>query len=292
MSRERIGCGKPLKTVMPLQCTLSACNATVKMSEGVGYERPRMRATFQAIYDYGLSCGNAKQKRYWLRMAAEEGHVQAMYLLSQQCDADERRRWLRMAAEEGHVPAMCELALACSDLKEKRRWLEEAARNGWQAAMMELAEICDCEGHISHGSRMHVVETTRTEAACVLDGEREEGFALQAARVLGIQGFHATHDPGSRGDFLQALHQLGAEPKIHRLPTRLAMHVHVSCSQEHWTEIFGEPECVEEVVVPWGKHALHRWKHFCSDGPITCIGHLFERSPGVCWVVVVRIALL
>ena len=47
MSRERIGCGKPLKTVMPLQCTLSACNATVKMSEGVGYERPLMRATFQ-----------------------------------------------------------------------------------------------------------------------------------------------------------------------------------------------------------------------------------------------------
>jgi len=46
-----------------------------------------------------------------------------------------------MAAEEGHVPAMYELGLACSDLNEKRRWLEEAARNGWQAAMMELAEI-------------------------------------------------------------------------------------------------------------------------------------------------------
>ena len=38
------------------------------------------------MYDYGLSCGNPKQKKHWLRMAAEEGHVQAMYLLSQECD--------------------------------------------------------------------------------------------------------------------------------------------------------------------------------------------------------------
>jgi TPR repeat protein len=75
-------------------------------------------------------------------MAAEEGHVQAMYLLSSACDDPaERRRWLRMAAEEGHIQAMHELGLACGDPNEKRRWLEEAARNGWQAAMLELAEM-------------------------------------------------------------------------------------------------------------------------------------------------------
>jgi TPR repeat protein len=65
-----------------------------------------------------------------------------MFLLSRECDDPaERRRWLRMAAEEGHVQAMHEMGLACSDPNEKRRWLEEAARNGWQAAMLELAEM-------------------------------------------------------------------------------------------------------------------------------------------------------
>jgi hypothetical protein len=65
-----------------------------------------------------------------------------MYLLSQEYDdPSERRRWLRMAAEEGHVPAMYEPGLACSDPKEKRRRLEESTRNGSQPAMLELAEM-------------------------------------------------------------------------------------------------------------------------------------------------------
>jgi hypothetical protein len=46
-----------------------------------------------------------------------------------------------MAAEEGHVVAMYVLGLACGDPKEKRRWLAEAARNGSQPAMLELAEL-------------------------------------------------------------------------------------------------------------------------------------------------------
>jgi len=46
-----------------------------------------------------------------------------------------------MAAEEGHVPAMYEPGLACSDPKEKRRRLEESTRNGSQPAMLELAEM-------------------------------------------------------------------------------------------------------------------------------------------------------
>jgi hypothetical protein len=68
--------------------------------------------------------------------------------------------------------------------------------------------------------------------------------------------------------------------------------VHVSCSRAHWTEVFGEPECTEEVGSPAAKDSLYLWKHFCTDGPITCIGHLFVRWPGVSWVVVVRISLL
>lgn len=95
-----------------------------------------------AMYDYGLCCNDPKLKLHWLRMAAEEGHVQAMYLLGQECrDLSERRRWLQIAAEEGHVPAMYEFSLLCSNLHERRRWLAEAARNGLQAAVLELAEM-------------------------------------------------------------------------------------------------------------------------------------------------------
>jgi TPR repeat protein len=46
-----------------------------------------------------------------------------------------------MAAEAGHVPAMYELGLSGNGPDEKRRWLEEAARKGCQAAMLELSEL-------------------------------------------------------------------------------------------------------------------------------------------------------
>ena len=63
-----------------------------------------------------------------------------MYRLGCDCKAPaERKHWLRMAAEEGHVPAMRTSAFS-ADVHEKRRWLAEAARNGWQAAILELAE--------------------------------------------------------------------------------------------------------------------------------------------------------
>jgi len=141
-----------------------------------------------------------------------------------------------------------------------------------------------------------MAEITCGEGVCLLDEDYEGSFAFRAALVLGVQGFHVAHDPGSRGDFLQALQLLGAEPKIHGLQssrnTRRMMRVHVTCSRDDWTEIFGEPECIEEISIPTSKHVLYRWKHFCSDGSVTCIGHLFEQSPGVSWVVVMRVMVL
>ena len=131
------------------------------------------------------------------------------------------------------------------------------------------------------------------EGACVLDEDYEGSFAYRAAFVSGIQGFHVAHDPGSRADFIQALQQLGAEPKICRLQSSRnilrMVRVHVSCSRDNWTEIFGEPECIEQISVPSSTHVLYRWKHICSDGSITCVGHLFEKSPGIHWVVVMRV---
>ncbi len=141
-----------------------------------------------------------------------------------------------------------------------------------------------------------MAEMTFGEGICLLDEDYEGSFAFRAALVSGVQGFHVAHDPGSRADFLQALQQLGAGPALHRLQrsdsTRKMTRLHVSCSRADWVKVFGEPECVEEISVPVSKYVQYRWKHFCSDGSITCVGHLFEQSPGVSWVVAMRVALL
>ena len=143
-------------------------------------------------------------------------------------------------------------------------------------------------------SRNHpMVKMTPDTSVCLLDEDYEGSFAFRAALVSGAEGFHITHEPGTRGDFLQALQQLGAEPRIRRLQKhcndRQMMQVHVSCSRDHWVEVFGEPEGVEEITVSSSKYVLYRWKHSCSDCSVTCIGHLFEKSPGIHWVVVMRV---
>jgi len=141
-----------------------------------------------------------------------------------------------------------------------------------------------------------MAETSCGEGVCLLDEDYEGSFAFRAAWLLGIQGLHVIHEPGSRADFIQALQQLGAEPKICRLQssrnTRRMVRVHLSCSKADWVKVFGEPECIEEITVPAPKHIQYRWKHFCSDGTVTCIGHLFEQSPGISWVVVMRVMIL
>ncbi len=94
---------------------------------------------------------------------------------------------------------------------------------------------------------------------------------------------------------MQALRLLGAKlgfrRQINALSALLTAPVHVSCSRETWTTVFGEPDCIEAIGDSMAKDSLYLWKHFCTDGPITCIGHLFERWPGESWVVVVRVSL-
>ncbi len=120
-------------------------------------------------------------------------------------------------------------------------------------------------------------------------------FAFRAACASGAKGVRFSHVPGSRGDFLQALQLLGAEPAIRRLHHRQArwtVPVHVSCAHEVWTDVFGPPAVIEDCGSVPARHLFQRWKHFCSNGPITCTGHLFERKPGNRWVVVLSVSLL
>lgn len=86
--------------------------------------------------------GESPGKLRHLRVAAERGHLEAMYLLAQECeDRVARIHWLTMAAERGHLPAMHDLGLASVALHERRRWLLRAAQNGWAEAMAELGDV-------------------------------------------------------------------------------------------------------------------------------------------------------
>ena len=52
-----------------------------------------------------------------------------MHEFGRECDdPKDTERWLREAAEEGHVQAMYELGLGFDDPDERRMWLEQAAR--------------------------------------------------------------------------------------------------------------------------------------------------------------------
>jgi hypothetical protein len=152
------------------------------------------------------------------------------------------------------------------------------------------------EGHSGAALDGDPAWLTCTDRNCLLEGDYERSFAFRAARLVGIRGLPIVHDPRSRGDFLHALQQLGAEPKVYRLQRSYnalrILGVHVSCSHDHWVKVFGTLDCVEEIPVPSARHCLHRWKHSCLEGSVTCVGHLFAQSPGVPWAVVTRIAFL
>jgi hypothetical protein len=86
--------------------------------------------------------GETPGKLRHLKVAAERGHLEAMYLLAQECeDCVARIHWLTLAAERGHVPAMHDLGLASAALHERRRWLLRAAQHGWAESMAELGDV-------------------------------------------------------------------------------------------------------------------------------------------------------
>ena len=101
--------------------------------------------------------------------------------------------------------------------------------------------------------------------------------------------------PGSRRDFLQALHLLDSGLSVGQIQAKRSlfevMPVHLSCPDETWVKVFGEMQGANAQESAADNPGVQVWIHHCTDGPVTCIGHLFERSPGVGWVMVVRVCL-
>jgi hypothetical protein len=130
-----------------------------------------------------------------------------------------------------------------------------------------------------------------------LDDALPDGFVERALRLLG----RTTSAPGqvpppkSRRDFIRALRILGAKSSRFRLgsddPLPRTVPLHISCPYRTWLKVFGRPRRLENHGKPSGRIAIHLWRHECEDGPITCIGQVSERLPGLRWVVVMRVGL-
>jgi len=100
----------------------------------------------------------------------------------------------------------------------------------------------------------------------------------------------------SRSDFLRVLRQLGANPGVsycrfdaEAREIRDIQHVYLRCRYDQWVQAFGEPEGVSPAFNSTVGATVHTWQHQCVDGPVTCIGHLFEAPSGVRWVIVARV---
>jgi hypothetical protein len=123
------------------------------------------------------------------------------------------------------------------------------------------------------------------------------GFVGTALRVSGRTALTrrtvAAHN--TRRDFIQALQTLGARSGRYRLgsddATCRTISVNISCPYQTWVKLFGKPTQVQKHRKSPTGMAIHLWKHQCEDGPVTCIGQLSERMPGLRWVVVMRVGL-
>ena len=120
-------------------------------------------------------------------------------------------------------------------------------------------------------------------------------YTTRAAELTKIEPTLPVTAPGSRRDFLQALLLLDSGLSFGQIQAKRSlfevMPVHLSCPHETWAEVFGEMQGADAQESTADRPGVQVWEHHCTDGPVTCIGHLFDRSPGVGWVVVVRVCL-
>ena len=102
----------------------------------------------------------------------------------------------------------------------------------------------------------------------------------------------------TRIDFLRMLREMGAKTggsycrfDAETLEIRDIQHVYLRCRYDQWFHAFGEPEAVSPGFDAAVGAAVHTWRHQCVDGPVTCIGHMYQQPFGVRWVIVVRVCL-
>jgi len=102
----------------------------------------------------------------------------------------------------------------------------------------------------------------------------------------------------TRKQFMQTLEQLGRKPGVIYRHSAGDAHeideVHtgfLSCSLDTWVRHFGEPESITEHREFAVRRPLKRWEHQCADGPVKCVGRLFERWPDGPWVIVMRVSI-
>jgi hypothetical protein len=128
-------------------------------------------------------------------------------------------------------------------------------------------------------------------------GASSASFTGMALEISGRKTPASGRAPMRKGrrDFVEALQVLGAKSKLYRLgagdalPRTIALHI--SCPYRTWVRVFGKPRQLEKYGKTPGKIAIHLWQHECEDGPVTCIGQVSERLPGLRWVVLMRVGL-
>jgi len=138
----------------------------------------------------------------------------------------------------------------------------------------------------------HLSPKERNHSASVSRASLSSSFSARALKASGVNGSLPLPRPGSRQDFLRALELLGARllrrgGSSEERPRTFA--AHLSCPYRTWVRVFGEPQDVE-----WSHNAASRvplcvWTHEVGGGSLTCVGHLFERSPGKRWVLLTRL---
>jgi len=104
-------------------------------------------------------------------------------------------------------------------------------------------------------------------------------------------------EKGSRGEFLNTLRAQGAQLSLNYYRydseaggVRQLQHVFLRCRREDWERIFGEINATSLGRDPKSGSLVYAWQQECLDGPLTCVGYLYEHPAGVAWVAVVRVS--
>lgn len=117
---------------------------------------------------------------------------------------------------------------------------------------------------------------------------------MQSPNALESQD-HTPDQPLSRAEFVERLETLGAKMAPQNAaaggsgPAWMRV-VHFSRPYDVWKRSFGELRPVQQGSSTAPKaQAIQTWEYSCSDGPVLCIGQLYERSPGLPWVNMIRL---